>query len=58
MLGTGGGGKVDGDTICPNPNHKDVFVEIDYMTNHHPDDNALRDVIKAFQNAPVTNTGI
>lgn len=47
---------VSGETICPRLGHKDVFVEIDWMTNHHPDDNAIKDVIKAFGNSPVTNT--
>jgi len=43
-----------GDPICPKVGHKDIFVEIDYMLNHHPDDTAIRDVIKAFGNAPIT----
>ena len=34
---------------CPSPLHKDVYVEVDYMTNHHPDDTALLDVIKAYK---------
>ena len=41
-------------------NHKDVFVEIDYMGssgghNHNPWDGAIDDVKRAFANAPVTN---
>lgn len=47
---------VSGDAICPKVGHKDIFVEIDYMANHHPDDNAIKDVIKAFGNAPVINS--
>ncbi len=34
---------------------KDVFVEVDYMSTHHPNQDALNDVIQAFANAPVTN---
>ncbi len=36
-------------------NHKDIFVEIDYMKNHKPSDDALQDVIRAFASAPVSN---
>ena len=35
--------------------HKDIFVEIDYMTTHMPNQAALNDVIDAFANSPVTN---
>lgn len=40
--------------------HKDIFVEIDYMGssgghNHKPLDGAIEDVKRAFANAPVTN---
>jgi hypothetical protein len=40
--------------------HKDIFVEIDYMGssaghNHDPIDGAIEDVKRAFANAPVTN---
>jgi hypothetical protein len=35
--------------------HKDLFVEIDYMTTHMPNQAALNDVINAFANSPVTN---
>jgi len=45
-----------------NPNHKDLFVELDFMISegppfhsHRPDDAALQDVQKAFAEAPVTN---
>lgn len=44
------------------PNHKDIFVEIDYMElsglsghTHKPKAEALQLVIDAFRNAPVTN---
>lgn len=46
------GNKANGDRICPSPNHKDIYVEIDYMANHQPSATAIRNVIKAFGNAP------
>src|SRR5206468_1073264 len=41
--------------VCASKTHKDVFVEIDYMTNHLPDATARTNVINAFAAAPVTN---
>lgn len=41
--------------ICPRPGHKDLFVEIDFMSGRDPDNNAIKDVIKAFGNSPVPN---
>jgi len=41
-----------------NPNHKDIFVEIDYFEGEHshkPDIAVLRLVAEAFRDAPVTN---
>ena len=35
--------------------HKDIFLEIDYMVGCKPDQNAINDVVKAFAQAPVTN---
>ena len=35
--------------------HKDIFVEIDYMSAHRPNQFALDSVIEAFRNAPMTN---
>lgn len=40
--------------------HKDIFVEVDYMGSfgghtHRPDPTAISDVIEAFANAPVSN---
>jgi hypothetical protein len=40
--------------ICPRVGHKDLYVEIDYMTGHTPDPAAIKDVIMAFGNAPLT----
>jgi WD40-like Beta Propeller Repeat len=37
------------------PDHKDLFVEIDYMSLHRPDAGAIDDVINAFAKAPVGN---
>jgi hypothetical protein len=38
-----------------NPNHKDIYVEVDYMQDHKPYDAAIANVIKVFGTAPVTN---
>ncbi|MGQ0600238.1 MAG: hypothetical protein ACT4QE_00920 [Anaerolineales bacterium] len=42
-----------------NPNHKDIFIEIDWMVaaghSHAPDAGGLQDVRAAFAAAPVTN---
>ena len=35
--------------------HKDIFVEVDYMNTYRPNQFALDSVIDAFDNAPVTN---
>ncbi len=59
-----GDGTVDLDlpAMGADPNHKDIFVEIDYMElggtsghTHKPKAAALQTVIDAFKNAPVTN---
>jgi hypothetical protein len=39
------------------PWRKDLFVEADWMTGHRPDDNAIPDVVKAFNEAPVDPKG-
>ena len=43
-----------------NPNHKNLYVEVDYMENHRPIGGggafgAIQDVRSAFSRAPVTN---
>lgn len=45
------------DLILPgaNPLHKDVYVEVDYMTFHKPWIQAISDVKDSFEHAPVTN---
>jgi metallopeptidase family M12-like protein/thrombospondin type 3 repeat protein len=40
---------------CASPNHKDIFVEIDFMQYHNPDPTAVTNLINAFAGAPVTN---
>ena len=40
------------------PDRKDIFVELDYMTGHQPDPNAIADVVAAFAAAPVDAAGI
>lgn len=37
------------------PCHKDLYVEVDYMSLHKPTDQAIQDVILAFARAPVPN---
>lgn len=39
----------------PNPFHKDVYVEVDWMELHQPDPNTLQAVVTAFANSPVAN---
>lgn len=63
----------DGDTVDPgetvDPNHKDIFVEIDFMNcaiaggdcaagdthSHQPKQAAIDTIVQAFANAPVAN---
>jgi len=40
--------------VCPTVGHKDLYVELDYMIGHSPDTAAIKDVIMAFGNAPIT----
>jgi hypothetical protein len=37
------------------PLHKDIFVELDYMQNHMPNQTGMNDVVKVFKDAPVCN---
>ena len=37
------------------PNHKDIYLEIDWMAQHQPNAMAVNDVITSFANAPVAN---
>jgi hypothetical protein len=36
-----------------NPQHKDLYLELDYMTYHKPNNTAIDDIIRAFENSPV-----
>lgn len=38
---------------CPSPDRKDIYLELDWMTNHRPDPNAMGNVTEAFANAPI-----
>ncbi len=53
-------GQIDLDlkALGANPSRKDVFVEIDYMENHKPNDQAIRDVIASFGRANVYSNRI
>ncbi|OGO37340.1 MAG: hypothetical protein A2W35_02600 [Chloroflexi bacterium RBG_16_57_11] len=37
------------------PNHKDIYIEIDWMEQHAPDGAALLNVIDSFDKSPVAN---
>jgi hypothetical protein len=55
-----GGVDLNGDgsmdfTTNSDPNHKDVFVKVDWRTSYPANWNALNDVVAAFAAAPVTN---
>ncbi|MFF3226769.1 hypothetical protein ACFYV7_28510 [Nocardia suismassiliense] len=52
-----GDGTIDVDLpkMGANPNHKDIFVEMDYMNGRLPTTAALDRVVAVFANAPVTN---
>ncbi|PXX61047.1 hypothetical protein DFR70_109238 [Nocardia tenerifensis] len=52
-----GDGKIDVDlpTMGADPNHKDIFVEMDYMNGRLPTAAALDRVVAVFAAAPVTN---
>jgi NHL repeat/6-bladed beta-propeller len=49
-------GNTDGKRVCPKQGHKDMFVEIDYMSGRQPSANAIKNVIRAFGNAPFANS--
>jgi len=42
-------------SLGANPRHKDLFLEIDYMTDHRPYAQVIPEVVRAFQNSPVCN---
>ena len=42
-------------TVCANPYRKDVFVEIDWLQGHQPNQAAITRVINKFDVAPVAN---
>jgi hypothetical protein len=42
-------------TVCANQYRKDVFVEIDWLQNHRPNQTAINRVINRFEVAPVQN---
>ena len=50
---------VDLPAMGANPNHKDIFVEIDYMVDgghsHQPNATAIQSIVNSFNNAPVNN---
>ncbi|WP_371503654.1 hypothetical protein [Nitrosopumilus adriaticus] len=42
---------------CPSIDRKDIYLEIDWMTNHQPDPDAIKDVVDSFDKAPVDCSG-
>jgi len=38
-----------------NPQHKDIFVEVDYMEFHRPSNTVINNLVEAFTNSPVPN---
>jgi hypothetical protein len=56
-IDTDGNGQVDLDLPAMGADfeHKDVFVELDYMPPHRLEQSAIDDVVTAFANSPVTN---
>jgi hypothetical protein len=46
---------VDLPAMGADPDHKDIFVEVDYMTGHQPNAAAMQMVVDAFNTAPVNN---
>jgi hypothetical protein len=46
------GDSVDLPTMGANPDHKDIFLEIDYMKDHRPGDRAVDLMVGAFADAP------
>lgn len=43
---------LDSTIPCADPNVRDIYVEVDYMIGHRPNEEALRDVIAALGIAP------
>jgi hypothetical protein len=41
--------------VDSNPLHKDLYIEVDYMTFHKPWMQAINNVIESFDNAPLSN---
>ena len=52
-----GDGEIDLDlpSLGANPNHRDIFLEIDYMENHKPYPAAIDVIKRAFSEAPLSN---
>ncbi len=52
-----GDGAIDLDlpTMGADPQHKDIFLELDAMAGHGIDQSAIDDVVQAFADAPVSN---
>jgi hypothetical protein len=44
-----------GADVCPDPQHKDIYLEVDYMQYHKPHTAAINDVVRAFKNSSAKN---
>ncbi|MDE2590375.1 MAG: hypothetical protein KGL95_12020, partial [Patescibacteria group bacterium] len=42
-----------GDKVCPGNDMPDVYVEVDWLKGHPPDQTALANVVNAFANSPI-----
>lgn len=47
--------KFDIFTPCSGTDKRDIYVEIDYMIGHRPNEESLKKVVRAFYDAPATN---
>ena len=50
-----GDGDVDLELPGADPDHKDLYVEVDYMPFHRPSDEVVAEVVAAFAAAPLDN---
>ena len=48
-------GFVDLPNMGANPKRKDIFVEVDWLAGQKPDPAAIAEVVRKFQEAPITN---
>lgn len=42
------------DPVCPSPTKKDIYIELDYMTFHKPDQRSIDNLKKVFESSGIT----